>query len=499
MGILLWDEDDAPTQGDLLAAFEHTSAPVAVLRGAGVTAFPSTAYRLLHEVGDGYVGGWSIVLDGLNHNLSGPISYYLTESSNAGTAASPGDGFAYTPGTGWTNVSGTAYFDGTATYSSTAGNTCTWTTPSGVTEAWAMYLELNTCGMSLVTIDGSATAATSLPTAQQLVDLGTLASSALVANGGTLNPTDRILDQYGSAPVYRKTKELVTGLSADQHVIALINTAYRNVSATGNRMYVDGMLYRTSTTSLGSSRAYIESATDMAPDSVYEYALSVRPRGSGTYTYVGNGHGNETDSTFTIQVDGVDYSPAESELKSGTTVGATKTSTITHPDAVGNIATSEVSWSLAAVGGLTVSCELTWLQDLDASDTYTAMCPVPDAYSDRGSVWGSQTDATLSSSDQSQHCNTQSATSYQWLATGVWGFLLHVPDLTAAVDDWAGTNTDYHWIQDRTGGLLNKAYVNRFYGPGKAIDTDDVWTWTINYRLQRFPSGADSALAEFWR
>src|SRR5690606_32598678 len=117
--------------------------------------------------------------------------------------------------------------------SSTSGSTVTWTSPTS-TAVGIRTVATTNGGLAKVSIDGSATAATMLPTAQQMVDSGKYLAGILVANGGTLNPTDRVLDCYspnaagtaGYEDLWDVRVGFAEGLSSAAHTVVITATGY---------------------------------------------------------------------------------------------------------------------------------------------------------------------------------------------------------------------------------------------------------------------------------
>ncbi|OZE95095.1 hypothetical protein CH302_19335 [Rhodococcus sp. 15-2388-1-1a] len=117
-------------------------------------------------------------------------------------------------------------------YSTAAGATVTWTAPAGSTSIGWRSIKTTSGGLSKIAVSGDATLANMLPTAQQLVDAGRYAPSILVANGGTLNPTDRVLDQYASSLNYDVPMTLGANLTPAAHPVVMTSTGYGPVAAT---------------------------------------------------------------------------------------------------------------------------------------------------------------------------------------------------------------------------------------------------------------------------
>ena len=99
----------------------------------------------------------------------------------------------------WTTGTNAVAYGGTYHYSTEAGATIRCTCAATTTAVGIRSFKATNGGIGVAYIDNDTTLCTLLPTAQSLVDAGTLANTVLVANGGTLNPTDRIYDAYAAA------------------------------------------------------------------------------------------------------------------------------------------------------------------------------------------------------------------------------------------------------------------------------------------------------------
>lgn len=378
----------------------------------------------------------------------------------------------------WTNQGG-AYYGGTRAYSVTAGNSATFTTGAGTIGVWYANTSPNQ-GILKVLIDGDATLATNLPTAQDLVDAGTLADTVLVANGGTLNPTDRCMDPYALG---LGTHRLDGGLSAGVHTVQFVLTAYKNALSTTVRIFVDYLAYTTATLTLAGATSFLENETMSPGGSVFEYALNYKPTGAAANEWAGNRHSNDSQTALTLYVDGAEVSLDDGEIVSGNSVQIVRASNLLHSESGATVnATVALTYTLSKTTGLTVSWTMTWNVNATYDTALSSMFPLPDAVFDRGTTELSAINLTLTDNDMSHKGTDSSKQIWMWDTDGTLGAIITVTVTPSS-----------SYIEDRSGSpALNKAYFVRNVAP---ITAGDIWTYEANYRVQRFVS-ADTSLAK---
>lgn len=389
------------------------------------------------------------------------------------------------PGAGWVTTSNATAYGGSYIRNDSTGATATWTTPSGVTKVGLRAFRTTNGGYSKVSIDGSATAANLLPTAQQEVDAGRLASTALVANGGTLNPTDRLYDCY--VPTTAGLDELVQfadGLTAGVHTVQLVNTGYKETSSSSTRLYISGGIYQTASTTVAAGNDLAPLVTLLYNSSVYEYAVVFKPTGATSAPFIGNRHGNEIEDSLTFTVDGSAITPTDGSVTLGSEVVATRTSHLRHPDTGStNVANGECVYTMTPTGGLEVHWTLDWLVSGGVGTAYAAMIPTQGDLCDMGAAAAGQV-VTLLDNDNSEKSSTRSDTLAMWDSDGGAAVSATVRNLPDAVNRWAGVSTDFAWLQDRTGGDFNKGYFQRVQGAvgTETVSAGTVWESFIRYR-----------------
>jgi hypothetical protein len=180
-----------------------------------------------------------------------------------------------------------AAYGGGYYYSTTAGSTMTWVSPEPTTRiGWRGPTAVNG-GLIRPTIDGSNAACNLLPTAEELVAKGRYNKSILKANGGTLNPGDRVLDTYQGKTNFDTLIALAEGLAEEVHTVVLEATGYQNNAGNSNRAYVSGLCWGSETTDLtaeGVLQGLVSQLSDI--NSAWEYANQLQPPWSAVATEI---------------------------------------------------------------------------------------------------------------------------------------------------------------------------------------------------------------------
>jgi hypothetical protein len=467
-------------------------------------------YFLIQGIGSQRYARWQLASQSSN-----PGSYALRQLSGCAIKTpmlSVDQGSGTRGGTwGGIGVSNAAAYGGTYDWSVTASATYSWTAPASSTCLGLLYVSSGNAGLALVSIGGSLTAANCLPTAQQVVDSGAYPNTILVANGGSLNPTDRVLDQYqgGGGTDFDARAVLATGLTASAYAVVITSTGYTHTSGTGSRVYVSGFGSATASTTPATASIDWYSVLpigNQSSSSAWEYAIKCLPTGATTSTFVGNVHGYEVEDSLTFAVDDVATTLTDGQVV--TAVGrivATRTSHLLHPDTGSTtIASCVVNYSLDRLG-LSWSPTITWAVDTRVDISYT-MCPMDGmTYGsgrgfDRGATAGwPQAPVTFPGTSDTYYAISKSAAAVMWNRTGKVAVLFWVPDIYTFTNAWAGTTPNHMSIEDRN-GTFSKAYatwVNDTGGTGNrvTVKSGTAKAWTARCALGYLSGGAEAALA----
>lgn len=376
----------------------------------------------------------------------------------------------------------------------------------------ASYAGLAAAGMFLVTIDGDATLANLLPTAQELVTAGSLAAEALVAGGGTLNPTDRIFDNYNNTNnVGEAGHNLIGGgavtpvansLAAGAHTVKFTQTAYRNVSSSGdlfsgiNGFLVDGDLAFSATHT--SFPMFLVYKTLTATPCVWDVSYNFKPTGASNYEWLGHTGSRVMTEVPSATVDGVAATMEHAAYFAGTEIIIYTPTKIRHAETG---ATDQGDWNcywkMHKTNGFTIAHTTDW-STAGVAVGYPCMLDglstVYDRYATLGG--GSVTDASMGANNGAQYCNFAARAAYCWKSDDYYGMLFYVPDLALTVEDYAKAGDLKFFWMDIAGGTSEKAYVRRF-GSDEAYTEATTWYSEANYRLGWFTAGANSVLSGY--
>lgn len=405
------------------------------------------------------------------------------------------DGSVSTSGTGWSTLTEALSYGGSYRRNETTNSSVTFTTPANTTRVGTIANHTTNAGATKVLIDGDATRATKLPTAQQLVDGGVLAGTVLVANGGTLNPTDRILNQYTTSADHNTTTLLADDLTAGVHTVQLVVTGYKQGASSGVRLYITGFLYGTDTTTLSTSNIrFLTTYTIFDQSSAYEYAISYQPGGSGVTTFVGNGHGYDRETAFIVLVDGSPTTLTNGQIvDAASTAKVTRTSNIRHPStSTTTQANSTVDYEMFSDTGLKMTTTIAWQGSSLIRAAYVSMYPSNTGL-DKGSNSALSTDVTLTANDDAQVANGKGKAIYLWDSDDYYGALQYLPSLSS-VANWQYTGSLYHSIQDRSDGI-HKIYLSRVQDDvQESVTSSTTWNSVSYFKVGYFTAGTDESL-----
>jgi hypothetical protein len=393
-------------------------------------------------------------------------------------------------------------------YSIDPATNVSWASPAISTALAVGIVKAQNGGLGKVTIGGDATAANLLPTAQQLVTTGTYPNTILVANGGTLNPTDRVLDCYSGSitTTYDVKVAIAEGLTAGTHTVVLTPTGYTANGGTGARLYIDRFASATAATTPTTSGAAMFTAYDLsAGNSAWEYAVDCVPTAGGTHQFIGGTvHGYEHQQTLAVKINDAAATPADGSLTSCNSVEIVRTTKLFHPDIgaalnASPIATSTVTYRLDRLG-LIVSPDIVFNVATTVLVGYSMM-PLVGALGttvkmDRVSLEAFPAVLSLPGSSDTRYGHSRSACAWAWNSTGKLGALAYVPDHYGFTDGYAAS-AGLTSVQDRNGT------VTKFYFPWSGPESGDTdlqvpagyrKTWTTRYLFGYF-ADANATLA----
>jgi len=358
---------------------------------------------------------------------------------------------------GWSATVSDAQWGGRQDTTSNTNAYAELVTPAGVTEVGIYGLKNTTAGVQLVTIDGSKTAADLLPTAQQLVDAGTLVATALVGGGGTLNPTDRVYDMYAAAATATKTW-FSQSLAAGAHTVRITNTGYRHTSATNDLVFLYAFLaYGPGVHTLDHPLPFFETlytVESAVTEAVWEYAYNITPTGATNPEWIGHTGSFKFINLPAITVDGAAADPAFWANTGGGEIAVTMQFGARHTEidaGATNIATVDMTYKINPTVGFSIIHSTTWWRG-GSGYGYPGMLATDHSVFDRFATPAATAGADLTADDGSYHFNTREPYAWTWDADGYLGILMYIPNLQKSVANWA-YSPNYQLIWEDMDGI----------------------------------------------
>jgi hypothetical protein len=438
-------------------------------------------------------------LNGLDEDTAAMkvVGHYVQRVSLAiGQATTP----AYTTSGTWGTSTTVASYSGKASYSKTA-NSYIQHEFTGVTRLGSATFGGGTnYGLVLVSIDGDKTLADLLPTAQDLVTAGTYADTILVANGGTLNPTDRVWDTYNLSNNIRRPgapsvnpplgamQWFTESLASGTHTLRLTITGYKRAASTDAYAYICMVVggsdsYATSATSLNFYETVQNIATTIRP--IWDLSYNTLPDGEASYEWMGHDDSETVDDTPVLNVDGVGAALVSGTELFGSVVEIVLVNKLIHSGVAGPIGSISYSHSLSNAG-YAISHTLTW-GVAGLTNGYPFMMSLDSAQFDRFNT-SDNTAIELPGTTGGNYVNSAGKTAWAWDNDGYVVATLHIPDL-ASVDNWANITTSKLWWYDFI-GTWRKAYATRYETvPPHAFLPSDSITSACLFNVSWHPLG----------
>lgn len=400
----------------------------------------------------------------------------------------------FSAGWGESAVPGLAgYMGGYVYYVSGAGEYAQIVMPAGATWLGIEYNQGANAGLGKITIDGDATLADLLPTAQDVVTSGAYANTILVANGGTLNPTDRVIDFYTGAAY---CPYLTKSLSTASHTVRLTSTGYKRAASSGINLllhcfYGYGPNY--CKTSNANYWMLLEPGqTIMAAALVWEISWNIVPTGGVTQWWVGHS-GSLKYISLAITVNGATVTPTNGQTFSGTEIKFITQQSVRATEINGGatqLGLLNLTYTMNATTGLTIDHDLTWSSGGSLYPSFPCMCATDEIF-DRVRADGEPV-AVLTDNDDSAKADTSKYVLFSWDYNG-YAAIAFSPDPDLACGRWVNNAgpTGRFWWKDLNG--WNKAYVLP-RTVALPYSAPDVFRSSANYRVQWFPGGANAAL-----
>lgn len=374
--------------------------------------------------------------------------------------------------------------------SNAAGDYAEWVSPasSGV----AVFTgHISVGGLSKIYVDGDSKACNGLATAQDMVDQGWYANTILVANGGTLDPDDRVInhsrDGYEGYLVQARGHLVAYGLPEVAHTVRVECTGYDSLyyAAGSPRTYLWGFGVICEPDAVGASEywfregARVLSANPTSKPSriTQEYAIRWAPDEVATGHWSGQSHSNENFVSLAVTAN------------TATSFQLTRNTQLTNPDGVGTYCDVQTvfTWNQ---GGLTVASTFTWTQVAYMKTVYLAMQTLYGGnyyeYNSLEKLRGSAEHNTeiINSNDEVEHLVGEALT--MWMYGGNFVAALRVTD-----DHVIGAESRI-WDRSHSNNQgYDKTYIARHVGAANVpVAVNEVWNSTAHHRFTFDPLGA---------
>jgi hypothetical protein len=449
---------------------------------------------LFTSAGDPVVGFAALKMQKIN------IDRAFTGLNSASTPAMTKQGF----GSEFTNVLN--YYGGKFTYSTNAGDYVQGVFADSDTVGMVAVGSGTNLGMALVSIDDDKTLATSLPTAQDLVTAGTLEASALIANGGTLNPTDRIFDMYGKMNnlprAGNKTnafyyQEFATGLTKGTHTVRVTVTPYKRAASSANQAAVYCLTGGSNDYKINASTINVylpeSNVSNTGSRPVWDLSYNAIPTGASVAEWMGHDGSEKISAVPKMWIDDVESSPINGiEYFGAVSVSMKMTNDLRHSQigaGATNIGTITYEYKLAPITGLTISHTMQWLTT-GTTTGYPGMMDL-DAIFDKYNTVGNAAQAGQSG----DFLDSSGNIAWAWDTDGKTACMMHIPDMKKTVNNWVesfGLNLFWHEISP----TWRKLYAGKYMGlPNHSFANEETIESEVNFRFGYYPGGANANFA----
>ena len=398
----------------------------------------------------------------------------------------------------WTSNAGATLYGGSYRTSSSINGYAQFTTSDSCSRIGVYDIATTSAsGFMKVTIDNDPTLANHIPTAQQFVNAGTLSASCLIANGGLLNPTDRLL--YNKNPgtsaiipshsdnTYYTTSRrlnLASGLTPGIHTVRFTILPYSAVGSSVLTVRLNGIWFENPNVNITNTGVGFEPLTNpqlTSTGSDNNFAFSFTPLNLLVSQAEWMGHaGSQFKSQTMMYKNNVllsavpqgNYTHLTDEFKL-TVIGYCKHSLI------GKVADYTQDFIFSAKDGVYINTIFKWVYPGTATG-YLPQLAVNEPIN-KATAWEATQNYLLTNNDESYKYNQDATSGYIWNPTSNWAMLCAIADTANLL------------IQDRSGGIINKLYFRRYNQT--PINIGDSIKCTALYRFKKL-NNADFELSK---
>jgi hypothetical protein len=377
----------------------------------------------------------------------------------------------------WTGPVAGTYFAREYNYSTATNAYIQIVTADGVTECGVHTIGAGAGGpLVKVTIDSDNTLADLIPTAQQYVDGGTFPNTILVANGGSLNPTDRC---YDTNAVATRPIMFTRSLSAGVHTIRLTNTGYKTAGSGNTAMFFSAFIvFGEGLYDVSQAYAEFDEVQNQASGFVSdEISWSFRPTGATVENWCGHANSLKFLEAPTFTADGAAQTPTYLTRYTGSEMIINCSLGVRHTETgETNHGTLTLQFKMNNKG-LTITHSLAW-SGTGTVWGYPCMWTVDRTVLDKGASYIGVVDLNNAGTVKA---NTSLNKIWAYDANGNQGTVMTITSLTDTVANWAQNATPTErlfWLD-----VIPKAYAKRINSANPVSYTSaTVFTSEANYR-----------------
>jgi hypothetical protein len=354
-------------------------------------------------------------------------------------------------------------------------------------------MPVSASGMMLVEIDGNKSLANHLPQVSELITIGTLSSSVLIAQGGTLNPTDRIYYQKSTAGTsiadphssgfdnllcQNRKVRIASNLQPGEHTIRFIHTGYSAMGQENKNFRISGIWFDDPSTRMGYPGVGFEfkDIQDIhCPESDNNFAFRYRPEGATSmddYEWLGHQNGTQLKSDdCTLTLDGI----VQTDLPMGMLRKAHEMilevpGKLKHPLEPNHSAIYSQVFIVRPQEGITCQTRIQWKKAGHITTGYIPQLAVFEPMN-RATVLEANQNYTLNENNDVNRYNRFGTAGYIWSTQSNWAILLSTSQM------------DTIWLADRSDGY-NKIYFRHY--SNQTIQVGDTLNLSYKYEFKKF-------------
>lgn len=366
-------------------------------------------------------------------------------------------------------------------------------TSSNTTRIGVYDMPVSASGIVVVEIDGNKNLANHLPQVSELISNGTLSSSVLISQGGTLNPTDRIYYQKSTAGTsivtahesgldnmlsQNRKVRIASNLPPGVHLVKFILSGYPARGYDNHHFRISGIWFDDTLTRIGYPGVGFEfkSIQDIhCPSSDNNFAFRYRPSGASSadaYEWLGHQNGTQLKSgNGVLKLDGIFVSDLPMGIiRKAHEMFMEVNGKLKHPLEINQTAFYTQVYRILPQEGIQCETHLQWTSDGHITMGYIPQMAVYEPMN-RATVLEAQQSYTLNENNDANKYNRVGTAGYIWSSQSNWAILL------------SGSQADTIWLADRA-DAYNKIYFRHY--SNRMIHSGDSLSLSYKYAFKKF-------------